>query len=372
MADYEVSKLMWAGIVVSLATSIFVIAKPQVTKQTTGALDTVSKVVKMSNSGTETSAERPNYNDSKWKQWGFYGENGIIVSDTALTDSNSDKGNYLVYAIDPSKPIVVTNDNTGESDNMMSLVMASEQSYTDENGTHPNLAKDPKYSQMLYDTPLQTGGGSITYNDPVKASGNMQHFFGAAGQTPGKLIGLDKWDTSQVTNMSQMFALGSGFDDTNPQYLGLTDIQNWDTSNVTDMSDMFGAGVSGSLDLSKWNMSKVKNISNMFGESNLTSINLSNLNLSSISNVDRLLPTTLKTLDLSNINLTNVSDFSNIMSTPKNNQTDPNTGLVLPGSISMTITAKNIILSKDVDTSQPFNTGDTTLDKNLTELFYTK
>lgn len=320
---------------------------------------------------TETT-DRPNYNDAKWKQWGFYGENGIIVSDTSINDSNPDKGNYLVYAIDPSKPIQVTNDNTGESVNMMDLALKAEQSYTDENGKHPNLYKDPKYSQMLYDSPLQTGGASITYNDPVKASGNLQHFFGAAGQTPGKLIGLDKWDTSQVTNMSQMFALGSGFDESNPQYLNLTNIQNWNTSNVIDMSDMFGPGVSGALDLSKWNMSKVKNISNMFGESNLTSINLSSLNLSNISNIDRFLPTTLKTLDISNMNLTNVSDFSNIISTPKNNQTDPNTGLVIPGSISMNITAKNIILSKNVNTTQPFNTGDNTLDKKLTEIFYSK
>ena len=45
MADYEVSKIMWVAIVVALAASIFVIAKPEVQKQATGVFDKVGTLV---------------------------------------------------------------------------------------------------------------------------------------------------------------------------------------------------------------------------------------------------------------------------------------------------------------------------------------
>lgn len=46
MADNEVSKIMWVAIVVALAASIFVIAKPQITSNTNSVMDTVQNVVK--------------------------------------------------------------------------------------------------------------------------------------------------------------------------------------------------------------------------------------------------------------------------------------------------------------------------------------
>ncbi|NCE77382.1 hypothetical protein D1157_21090, partial [Anaerotruncus sp. X29] len=49
MADNEVSKIMWVAIVVALASSVFVIAKPEVTKQTSGVFDKVTQVVKGTN-----------------------------------------------------------------------------------------------------------------------------------------------------------------------------------------------------------------------------------------------------------------------------------------------------------------------------------
>ena len=43
----------------------------------------------------------------------------------------------------------------------------------------------------------------------------------------------------------------------------LPDISKWDTSNVKDMSYMF-AGFENIPDISKWNTSNVKNMSHMF------------------------------------------------------------------------------------------------------------
>lgn len=46
MADYEVSKIMWIAIVVALAASIFVIAKPQVQTQANEVFGKISSVTK--------------------------------------------------------------------------------------------------------------------------------------------------------------------------------------------------------------------------------------------------------------------------------------------------------------------------------------
>ncbi len=62
------------------------------------------------------------------------------------------------------------------------------------------------------------------------------------------------WDTSNVTNMSQMFS---------SIWVINGDIGNWDTSNVTDMSEMFQSATF-NQDISSWNTAKVTNMSNMF------------------------------------------------------------------------------------------------------------
>ena len=95
-----------------------------------------------------------------------------------------------------------------------------------------------------------------------------------------KTLNASNLDTSQVTNMSNMFYACMG--------LTSLDLSNFDTSQVTNMSDMFG-GCMGltSLDVSKWNTSKVTNMSNMFNYcTSLTSLDLSNFNTSQVTTMD--------------------------------------------------------------------------------------
>lgn len=67
---------------------------------------------------------------------------------------------------------------------------------------------------------------------------------------------LSEWDTSNVENMSQLFAW-SGFNNSS--------ISNWDTSSVTDMSSMFSGYASRfNQDISEWDVSNVKDMSDMF------------------------------------------------------------------------------------------------------------
>ncbi|GHP09450.1 hypothetical protein PPROV_000818500 [Pycnococcus provasolii] len=64
-----------------------------------------------------------------------------------------------------------------------------------------------------------------------------------------------KWDTSKVTDMSNMFYGARSFNQ---------DISWWYTSKVTDMSNMFNGATSFDQDISRWYTSKVTDMSNMF------------------------------------------------------------------------------------------------------------
>jgi surface protein len=63
------------------------------------------------------------------------------------------------------------------------------------------------------------------------------------------------WDTSQVTNMSELFRDQLTFN---------ADIGAWDTSKVTNMIAMFSYASAFNQDIGAWNTSKVTNMLNMF------------------------------------------------------------------------------------------------------------
>lgn len=70
-------------------------------------------------------------------------------------------------------------------------------------------------------------------------------------------IKIDKWDTSNVTNMAFMFHNCYKFN---------CDLSRWDTSNVFNMTKMFYRCKYFKSDLSSWDVSKVRYISDMFYE----------------------------------------------------------------------------------------------------------
>ena len=63
------------------------------------------------------------------------------------------------------------------------------------------------------------------------------------------------WNTSNVTNMQQLFSGQRFFNDP---------IGSWDTSNVTDMSEMFSGALAFNRPLNGWNVSKVTTMNDMF------------------------------------------------------------------------------------------------------------
>ena len=95
-------------------------------------------------------------------------------------------------------------------------------------------------------------------------------------------IDVSKWNTSKVTNMEGMFV------DCN--LLASVDVSKWNTSKVIDMASMFsGCGTLRSIDVSKWNTSNVTDISGMFfGCSSLHSVDITGWDTSKVTNMTRL------------------------------------------------------------------------------------
>ena len=118
--------------------------------------------------------------------------------------------------------------------------------------------------------------------------------------------GLENLDTSQVTDMSQMFGA----------CVGLTnlDVSNFNTSQVTNMFGMFSYCENlPSLDFSHWDTSQVTNMSAMFSNCyGLTSLDLSSFDTSQVTDMSEMFDfcESLKSLDVSHFNTSKVTDMA--------------------------------------------------------------
>lgn len=168
---------------------------------------------------------------------------------------------------------------------------------------------------------------------------NMEGMFFHSVVTP---LDLRSFDTSNVENMSYMF---SGLDttalDISPlntskvkTMKGMFSVQRkdnqinlstMDTSNVEDMSEMFADGVLTSVDLSGLNTSKVTNMSSMFKESlKLTNVNFGHIDTSHVTDMSHMFDMVepsysyitnnpdLTNLDVSALNTSNVVNMSDM------------------------------------------------------------
>ena len=130
-----------------------------------------------------------------------------------------------------------------------------------------------------------------------------------AGMNQITAIDLSSFDTSKVTDMSSMFEGMYGFTS--------LDISNFDTSNVTDMGSMFKSTWQlTSLNLLNFNTSKVKKMNSMFENSSLPSLNLSSFDTSKVTDMNKMFyyMSKITSLDLSNFDTANVIDMSQMFS----------------------------------------------------------
>jgi len=123
-------------------------------------------------------------------------------------------------------------------------------------------------------------------------------------------VGWENLNTSEVTNMSQMFQDCSG--------LTSVTLSGFDTQNVTNMSQMFQncSGLT-SISLSGFDTQNVTTMGHMFfGCSSLTSINLSGINTSNLVSANFMFSDCqgLTSLDLSSFDTSNVRSMNNMFS----------------------------------------------------------
>jgi len=126
-------------------------------------------------------------------------------------------------------------------------------------------------------------------------------------------LDVSHFNTSNVTNMNGMF--GTSYYDIN--IIENLDVSHFDTSKVTDMANMFhGCSKLTKLDLSNFDTSNVKNMGGMFGKCvSLPSLDLSGFNTSKVTNMGNMFgcyprsDSVLKSINLSSFDTSNVTSM---------------------------------------------------------------
>jgi len=172
------------------------------------------------------------------------------------------------------KNIDVTGIRTDNTTNMKSMFKnVKAKSIKGLNGF--NTSKVTDMSQMFFGSHL-TSLDLHTFNTSNVT--NMSEMFRWSDALTS--INFSGWNTGKVTDMSYMFGSCSALNNIN--------VSHFNTSNVTTMEYMFdGCSALTTLDLSKWNTGKVTNMLYMFGFcNNLTSLNVTNFNTSNVTNMN--------------------------------------------------------------------------------------
>lgn len=127
-------------------------------------------------------------------------------------------------------------------------------------------------------------------------------------------LDLSEWDTSNVTDMSFVFA--------NCHALQTLDLTGWDTSKVTTMEDMFsGCLALTSLDVTHFKTANVTNMASMFSTCMaFTELDVSNFDVSNVTTMRGMFTQCydLTTLDLSTWDTSNVTDMSSMFKNDEN------------------------------------------------------
>ena len=150
---------------------------------------------------------------------------------------------------------------------------------------------------------------AVKFTGPVRAGSSLQGLFSNMDGL-SSIEGLAYLDTSQVTDMSNMFYGCSA--------LQTLDVSKFDTSRVTNMGSMFnGCSALQTLDVSSFNTSQVTSMRAMFaGCSTLQTLGVSKFDTSRVRNMSAMFSfcRALQTLDMSSFNTNQVRDMSGMFS----------------------------------------------------------
>ncbi|WP_396425513.1 M57 family metalloprotease [Lactococcus cremoris] len=139
--------------------------------------------------------------------------------------------------------------------------------------------------------------------------GNLSYSGSAYGMFSGdsnlEIIDLEGFDTSEITNMANMFA-GIKAD--------ILDVSKFDTRNVRNMAGMFDGAINlTNLDISKFSTDKVTDMTLMFANlTKLEQLNVSKFNTNNVASMAGVFEgvSNLTNLDISNFNTDKVTDMA--------------------------------------------------------------
>lgn len=115
---------------------------------------------------------------------------------------------------------------------------------------------------------------------------DMSNMFGNAYKLT--TIDVSSFDTSNVTNLSQMFSMPPSSGVTNSLQT-IKGLENFDTSNVLSMNKMFNNDLKVSaLDVSNFDTSKVTSMSSMFNGVGVTELDVSNFDTSNVTDMSNM------------------------------------------------------------------------------------
>lgn len=122
------------------------------------------------------------------------------------------------------------------------------------------------------------------------------------------LRGLENWDTSNVTSMQSTFGLMKGVSKDNNDIVDLTPLAKWDTSNVIYMNTLFqNVNLLSYEPLANWQTGNVQNFSNTFNQSDYSTTT----SLKGLENWDVSSAKTLETMFLENVSLISADSINN-------------------------------------------------------------
>ncbi|MBQ3770643.1 MAG: BspA family leucine-rich repeat surface protein, partial [Bacteroidaceae bacterium] len=156
----------------------------------------------------------------------------------------------------------------------------------------------PKWVKLDEDSyPQNPNFTTVVFDESFKDARPISCTYWFAGfRNLTKIEGINNLNTSNVTNMSDMFSFCES--------LTSLDVRNFDTSKVTDMCSMFRHCESlTSIDVSRFDTSKVTDMDEMFhGCESLTTLDVSKFNTSKVTYMSGMFEdcASLTTLDLSN------------------------------------------------------------------------
>jgi surface protein len=221
---------------------------------------------KTNNTGTSNSTSitiptlGSGYNYSvDWNNDGVVDQTGITGS---VTHDFGSAGTYIIR-IKGTFPQIYFN-NAGDKSKILSVEQwgtngwtSMNRSFYGANNLVINAADTPNLTsvtdmQLMFQEAASLGGGTGNWSWNTSTVTNMTQLFQGATSFNKD---ISSWNISNVTTLSSMFRNA---------YVFNQDISSWDTGNVTNMYYVFGSATAFNQPIGAWNTSKVTEMSNMF------------------------------------------------------------------------------------------------------------